>query len=160
MSRVALYYSFTNCRRLVFYLVTFIFRSFVSWCLLSFLWVQSFPHKLSEVSWLLSGVQLIDISPRELSQAVHNLLWSFHRAVVFCWVFHWFCPFFESESRSIMSDSLWPPWTIQSMQFSRLEYWVGSFSHLQGIFWTQGSNPGLHYCKQILHQLSRQSTGK
>ena len=31
---------------------------------------------------------------------------------------------------------------------------VGSFSLLQGIFPTQGSNPGHHHCRQILYQLS------
>ena len=31
---------------------------------------------------------------------------------------------------------------------------VGSCSLLQGIFPTQGSNPGLPHCRQILHQLS------
>ena len=29
----------------------------------------------------------------------------------------------ESENRSVMSDSLRPPWTIQSMAFYRPEYW-------------------------------------
>ena len=29
-------------------------------------------------------------------------------------------------SRSIMSSSLWLPWTIQSMEFSKPEYWSGS----------------------------------
>ena len=32
---------------------------------------------------------------------------------------------------------------------------VGSFSLLQGIFPTQGSNPGLPHCKRILYQLSQ-----
>ena len=31
---------------------------------------------------------------------------------------------------------------------------VGSHSLLQGIFPTQGSNPGLPHCRQILYQLS------
>ena len=31
---------------------------------------------------------------------------------------------------------------------------VGSLSHLQGIFPTQGSNPGPPHCRQILYQLS------
>ena len=30
-----------------------------------------------------------------------------------------------SESCSVVSDSLWPPRTIQSMEFSRPEYWTG-----------------------------------
>ena len=33
---------------------------------------------------------------------------------------------------------------------------VGSLSLLQGIFPTQGSNPGLPNCRQILYQLSHQ----
>jgi len=33
---------------------------------------------------------------------------------------------------------------------------VGNCSPLQGIFPTQGSNPGLLHCKQILYQLSHQ----
>ena len=34
------------------------------------------------------------------------------------------------------------------------QYWMGSLSLLQGIFPTQGSNPGLPHCRQILYQLS------
>ena len=35
---------------------------------------------------------------------------------------------------------------------------VGSNSLLQGIFSTQGLNPGLLYCRQILYQLSHQGS--
>ena len=35
---------------------------------------------------------------------------------------------------------------------------VGSLSLLQGIFLTQGSNPGLPHCRQILYQLSYQGS--
>ena len=35
---------------------------------------------------------------------------------------------------------------------------VGSLSLLQGIFWTQGSNPGLTHRRQILYQLSFQGS--
>ena len=45
-------------------------------------------------------------------------------------------------------------WSIQSMEFSRPEYGVGSLSLFQGIFPTQGSNPGLRHCGWILYQLS------
>ena len=31
----------------------------------------------------------------------------------------------ESESHSVVSKYLRPPWTIQSMEFSRPEYWSG-----------------------------------
>ena len=36
--------------------------------------------------------------------------------------------------------------------------WVGSLSHLQGIFPTQGSNPGLPHCRWILYQLSHKGS--
>ena len=48
------------------------------------------------------------------------------------------------------------PWTMQSMEFSRPEYCVGSLSLLQGTFPTQESNQGLLHCRQILYQLSYQ----
>ena len=41
------------------------------------------------------------------------------------------------------------------MEFSGQEYWSGFGSILlQGIFLTQGSNPGLLHCRQILYHLS------
>ena len=36
---------------------------------------------------------------------------------------------------------------------------MGCYFLLQGIFLTQGSNPGLLHCRQILHHLSRQGIG-
>ena len=50
------------------------------------------------------------------------------------------------------------PWTIQSLEFSRPEYWSGSLALLQRIFPTQGSNPGLPHCRQILYQLSHKGS--
>ena len=60
----------------------------------------------------------------------------------------------ESESHSAVSDSLWPhelhsPWNSLGKNTG-----VGSRSLLQGIFATQGSNPGLPCCRQILYQLN------
>ena len=46
------------------------------------------------------------------------------------------------------------PWTTQSLEFSRPEYWSGWPFLLQGVFPTQGWNPGLPHCRWILHQLS------
>ena len=48
-------------------------------------------------------------------------------------------------------------WIVQWMEFFRPEYWVGSRSFFQGIFSTQGSNPGLSH-RQILYQLSHQGS--
>ena len=64
----------------------------------------------------------------------------------------------ESESHSSHVQLFANPWTVQSMEFSRQEYWRGSLSLLQGISPTQGSNPGLPHCRQILYQLSHQGS--
>ena len=47
------------------------------------------------------------------------------------------------------------PWTVacqapSSMEFSRRGYWSGLHFLLQGIFPTQGSNPGIPHCGQTL----------
>ena len=55
------------------------------------------------------------------------------------------------------------PWTIAyqappSMGFTRWEYWSGLHFLLQGIFLTQGSNPGLLHCRQMLYHLNHQGS--
>ena len=45
-----------------------------------------------------------------------------------------------------------------SMEFSRQEYWSRLPFPLQGIFLTQGSNPGLPHCRRILYHLSHQGS--
>ena len=64
----------------------------------------------------------------------------------------------ESESHSVMSNSLWPqglyiPWNSPGQNTG-----VSSLSLLQGIFPTQGSNPGLLHCRQILYQLNHKGS--
>ena len=64
----------------------------------------------------------------------------------------------QSESCSVVSDSLQPhglfsPWNSPSQNTG-----VGSLSLLQGIFPTQESNPGLLHCRWILYQLSHQGS--
>ena len=64
----------------------------------------------------------------------------------------------ESESCSVMSYSLRPhglysPWNSPGRNTG-----VGSLSLLQGIFPTQGSNPGLPHCRWILYQLSHKGS--
>ena len=63
-----------------------------------------------------------------------------------------------SESRPVMSDSLrchglYSPWNSPGQNAG-----VGSLSLLQGIFPTQGSNPGLPHCSRILYQLSHRGS--
>jgi len=57
-----------------------------------------------------------------------------------------------------MSDSLQPhglysPWKCPGQNTG-----VGSLSLVQGIFSTQGSNPGLLHCRWILYQLSHKGS--
>ena len=64
----------------------------------------------------------------------------------------------ESEICSVMSNSLWPhgicsPWNSLG-QNPR----VSSLFLPQGIFPTQGSNPGLPHFRQILYQLSHKGS--
>ena len=63
-----------------------------------------------------------------------------------------------NESHTVVSDSLWAhrlygPWNSPGQNTG-----VGSHSLLQGIFPTQGLNPGLPHCRQILYQLSHKGS--
>jgi len=64
----------------------------------------------------------------------------------------------ESESCSVMSNSLGPrglysPWNSLGQNTG-----VGSLSLLQGIFPTQGSNPRLLHCRRLFYQLSHKGS--
>ena len=54
-------------------------------------------------------------------------------------------------SNSLQPHRLYSPWNSPGQDTG-----VGSLSLLQGIFPTQGLNPGLLHCRQILYQLSYQ----
>ena len=60
----------------------------------------------------------------------------------------------QSEHCSVVSDSLRPHELYSSCNSPGQNTGVGSLSLLQGIFPTQGSNPGLPHCRRILYQLS------
>ena len=65
-----------------------------------------------------------------------------------------------SESCSVVSNCLWPhrlysPWNYPGQNTA-----VGSLSLLQGIFPTQGSNPGLPHYRCILYELSHRDALK
>ena len=63
-----------------------------------------------------------------------------------------------SESCSVTSDSLWPHGSYNPWSSPGQNPGMGSFSLLQGIFPTQGSNPGLPHCRQILYRLSNKGS--
>ena len=64
----------------------------------------------------------------------------------------------ESESRSVLSDSLRPHGTISPWNSLGQNTGVGSLSLLQSIFLTQGLTPGLPDCRWILYQLSHKGS--
>ena len=60
----------------------------------------------------------------------------------------------ESESLSVVSSSLRPHGLYSLWNSPYENTGVSNLSLLQGIFPTEGSNPGLPHCRWILHQLS------
>ena len=64
----------------------------------------------------------------------------------------------ESESLSLVSDSLWPHGLCSSRNSPGQNIGMGSLSLFQGIFPTQGLNPGLPHCRWILYQLSHKGS--
>ena len=76
-------------------------------------------------------------------------LWSFASSAIFTWV---------SESHSVVFNSLqlhglYIPWNSPGQDTG-----MGSLSLLQGIFPTQGLNPGLPHCRWILYHLSHMTS--
>ena len=57
-----------------------------------------------------------------------------------------------------MSDFLWPYGLYSPWNFPGQNTRLGTLSLLQGIFPTQGSNPGLPHCRWILYQLSHKGS--
>ena len=89
-----------------------------------------------------------------LSIKYHHLWWNVvYRA--FCCFFRWQLRKTKwkwkslSLSNSLRPQGLYSPWNSPDQDTG-----VGSCSLLQGIFPTQGSNPGFPHCRWILYQLS------
>ena len=106
-----------------------------------------------------------DISP---NKNIHTQTSSFQKITPFCKCKSILsCLFFlqnisylsnGSESHSVVSNSLQPcglysPWNSPGQNTG-----VGSLSLLQEIVPTQGSDPGVPHCRQILYQLSHQGS--
>ena len=71
-----------------------------------------------------------------------------------CKLFSWI----ESESRSVVSSSLWPHGlSVLGVLWARILEWV-AFPFSRGSFPTQRSNPGLPHCRWILYQLSQKGS--
>ena len=85
----------------------------------------------------------------------HMLYWHIHRIHIL------YSHIKVCESRSVVSDSLWPhglynPWNSPGHNTG-----VGSRSVLLSLLWifpTQGLNPGLPHCRRILNQLNHKGS--
>ena len=72
----------------------------------------------------------------------------------------------ESVEHSVVSDSLWVGFFVRQIAHRLLCPWdspgkntrVGCHALLQGIFQTQGLNPGLLHCRKILYHLSHEGS--
>ena len=70
---------------------------------------------------------------------------------------------FQSESAiyTHISPHFWISFPVRSplsMEFSKQEYWSGRHALHQAIFLTQGSNPVLPHCRQIIYHLTHQGS--
>ena len=107
--------------------------------------------------WVLLGTPWIDINTisilrwefliwRKVNQIVqHHTIYTEERS--------------ESENHSVVSDSLQPHGLYSPRNSPGQITGEGSLSLLQGIFPTQGLNPGLPHCRWILYQLSHKVHG-
>ena len=89
----------------------------------------------------------------DLSSSGTPIMWMLVHLM--CPIGPWKC---ESESHSVVSESLWPhgiysPWNSPGQNTG-----MGSLSLLQGIFPTQGSNSGFPHCGQILYRWATKET--
>ena len=63
----------------------------------------------------------------------------------------------SEKCHSAVSNSLWPHGLVHGILQARILEWV-AFPFYKGIFPTQGLNPGLPHCRQILYQLSHKGS--
>ena len=68
------------------------------------------------------------------------------------------CVTAKEKSHSVMSDSLQSHGLYSQWNSPGQNTGVGRLSLLQGIFPTQGLNPGLPHCRQFLYQLSHKGS--
>ena len=101
------------------------------------------------------GINQTDILIEPLEQVSLDSMYSLLKSCPHKTPWKWKC---ESESCSVVSDSLWPHGLYSLWNSPGHNTGVGSFSLLQGIFPTQGLNAGLLHCRRILYQLSHQGS--
>ena len=81
-----------------------------------------------------------------------NIHYLYSYSFIYIWVSEW--------SSSVMSNCLRPHGLLCPWNFPGKSTRVGCRFLLQGIFLTQGSNPGLPHCRQMLYHLNHQGSPK
>ena len=142
------------------------FSTYYLWLLLFYNdrheWFLQRQHGLQSLKYLLSStlwkvccplIYIVNIFPYlDLFIQPKNMAHLFSSLKVFVWGRGALAQslYSESESHSAVPDSLQgSPWNSPGQNTG-----VDSISLLQGIFPTQGLNPGLPHCRRILYQLS------
>ena len=87
---------------------------------------------------------------------LHCFAWAFSNCRL--GAFHCSGPLNWIESLSVVSNSLRPHGLYSLWNSTGQNTEVGSHFLLQGTFPTQGSNPGIPHCRQILYQLSHKGS--
>ena len=118
-----------------------------AWHIVGWLWMYESPRKIFQnlIFFFWKDIQ-------DLFQPIYNIslcsvliIWSIHPdwfgILLFC-------------IRLLSADSLWP----HGLNSLGQNTGVGSFSLLQGIFPTRGSNPGLPHCRGILYHLNHKGS--
>ena len=109
---------------------------------------------VTEMNWtelIATNLSLLYLPSKLLTSQVGEVVFNVHLSATLSNFWHPDC---ESESCSVVSDSFQPhelysPWNSPGQNSGD-----GNLSLLQGIFPTQGLNPGLLHCRWILYQLS------
>ena len=99
-----------------------------------------------------AGALLCSVSLTQKSRLTASSTWSITVVGTEC-----IC-FLEYGSCSVVSASLQPHGLYSRWNSPGQNTGVGSLSLFQGIFPTQGSNPGLPHCRWILYQLSHKGS--
>ena len=103
---------------------------------------------------------LFTLHEKEAKHSIFCFIWGEDFKIIIGWFFSCFAKISqilsntpisicESESCSVLSDSLPPHGVYSPWNFPGQNTGVGSLSSLQEIFPTQGSNPGLPHCRRF-----------
>ena len=117
-------------------------------------WSESNVDQVNYCVWL-PFLKLLKTKKSKTSNFWSELYCQRNSKLCFKRVFDFSNPAKNSEPQtSVASNSLWPCGLYSPLNSPGQKTGVGSLFLLQGIFQTQGLDPGLPHCRQFLYQLS------